>query len=56
MCKHKKALIICNGDPPRENLLYSLWEISEFRIAADGGANLLHSLDLFPDAIIGDFD
>ena len=56
MCKHKKALIICNGDPPRENLLFRLWEISEFRIAADGGANLLHSLNLFPDAIIGDFD
>ena len=52
----KKALIICNGDPPKKNLLYRLWELSEFRVAADGGANYLHSLNLFPDAIVGDFD
>ena len=52
----KKALIICNGDPPIESLLYKLWEISDFRVAADGGANLLHSFNLIPDAIVGDFD
>ena len=52
----KKALVICNGDPPQKNLLYRLWELSEFRVAADGGANYLHSLNLFPDAIVGDFD
>ena len=56
MCKHKKALIICNGDAPTKNLLFKLWEVSDLRVAADGGANLLYNLDLFPDAIIGDFD
>ena len=52
----KKALVICNGDPPQKNLLHRLWELSEFRVAADGGANYLHSLNLYPDAIVGDFD
>ena len=56
MNNNKKALIVCNGIRPRESLLYKLWDISDFRVAADGGANLLHSLDLYPDAIIGDFD
>ncbi len=56
MYNNKKALIICNGDPPQEKMLYKLWELCEFHVAADGGANLLHSLNLIPDAIVGDFD
>tara|TARA_B100000700_G_scaffold325986_1_gene436256 strand:- start:885 stop:1535 length:651 start_codon:yes stop_codon:yes gene_type:complete len=56
MSKNKKALIVCNGDHPQKDLLCKLWKLSDFRVAADGGANLLHAMNLFPDAIIGDFD
>ena len=52
----EKALIICNGEPPPDHLLFKLWEDTDFRVAADGGANRLISLDLIPDAVVGDFD
>ena len=52
----KKALIICNGNPPPQALLNQLWREADYRVAADGGANLLHILNLLPDAVIGDFD
>lgn len=52
----KKALIICNGNPPPQVLLKQLWQKADYRVAADGGANLLHVLKLLPDAVVGDFD
>ena len=52
----KKALIICNGNPPPQNLLRQLWQEVDYRVAADGGANQLHELKLVPDAVVGDFD
>jgi thiamine pyrophosphokinase len=52
----KKALIICNGNPPPQALLKQLWREADYRVAADGGANLLHVLNLLPDAVVGDFD
>ena len=52
----KKALIICNGDPPPKALLLQLWWEVNYRVASDGGANLLHFLNLLPDAVVGDFD
>lgn len=52
----KKALIVCNGDPPPNKLLQRLWKEVDFCVAADGGANLLQSLNLIPDAVVGDFD
>ena len=52
----KKALIICNGNPPPQNLLSQLWQEADYRVAADGGANLLNLLKLVPDAVVGDFD
>jgi thiamine pyrophosphokinase len=52
----KKALIICNGNPPPQTLLKRLWREADYRVAADGGANLLHVLNLLPDAVVGDFD
>ena len=52
----KKALIICNGNPPPRSLLMHLWGEADYRVAADGGANLLHVLNLIPDAVVGDFD
>ena len=52
----KKALIICNGNPPPQAMLKQLWRKTDYRVAADGGANLLHGLNLLPDAVVGDFD
>ena len=53
---HKNALIICNGSPPPQSLLKQLWQSADYRVAADGGANLLQVLNLLPDAVVGDFD
>ena len=52
----KNALIVCNGNPPPRSLLYHLWEKTTYRVAADGGANLLLKSKCIPDAVIGDFD
>ena len=52
----KNALIICNGNPPPQALLKQLWREADYRVAADGGANLLQVLNLLPDAVVGDFD
>ena len=52
----KNALIVCNGNPPPKSLLYQLWEKTTYRVAADGGANLLVKNKCMPDAVIGDFD
>ena len=52
----KKALIICNGSPPPKTLLKHFWCESNYRVSADGGANLLHVLNLLPNAVVGDFD
>ena len=38
----KKALIVCNGNAPPKSLLRQLWEKTTYRVAADGGGNLLH--------------
>ena len=32
----KKALIICNGNPPPKSLLSQLWAKTTYRVAADG--------------------
>ena len=52
----KKALIICNGNPPPKSILSQLWERTSYRVAADGGANQLIKSKYVPDAVIGDFD
>ena len=33
-----------------------MWKETSFRVAADGGANRLISLNLIPDAVVGDLD
>ena len=52
----KKALIVCNGNPPPKSLLSQLWKKTSYRVAADGGANLLIKSKYVPDAVVGDFD
>ena len=52
----KKALIVCNGNPPPKSLLIQLWEKTTYRVAADGGANILIKNKLVPDTVVGDFD
>ena len=52
----KKALIICNGNPPPKSLLSQLWEKTSYHVDADGGANLLAKSKYVPDAVVGDFD
>ena len=52
----KKALIVCNGNPPPKSLLSQLWEKTTYRVAADGGANLLLKSKYVPDTEVGDFD
>ena len=52
----KKALIVCNANPPPKSLLSQLWEKTTYRVAADGGANLLLKSKYTPDAVVGDFD
>ncbi|GIT04149.1 MAG: hypothetical protein CM1200mP28_14080 [Deltaproteobacteria bacterium] len=42
----KKALIICNGNPPPKSLLCQLWEKTSYHVAADGGANLLLKVNM----------
>ena len=51
-----KALIVCNGNPPPKSLLRNLWERTTYRVAADGGANMLLKSKYVPDAVVGDFD
>ena len=51
-----QVLIICNGQPPKDQLLHRLWHDVDIRIAADGGANCLASKELTPDFVIGDLD
>ena len=52
----KNALIICNGSPPPKSLLCKLWEKTTYRVAANGGANLLIKSKYLPDTVVGDFD
>ena len=52
----KKALIVCNGNPPPKSLLSKLWEKTTYRVAADGGANMLLKSKYVPDAVVGDLD
>ena len=51
-----KALIVCNGNHPPKSLLRNLWERTTYRVAADGGANMLLKSKYVPDAVVGDFD
>lgn len=53
---NKRAVILCDGDPPVKNLLSEEISISDLFIAADGGAHTAIDFDMMPDVIIGDMD
>jgi thiamine pyrophosphokinase len=52
----KRALIICNGEPPSRALSRHLARLCNLVIAADGGANTARRYGIEPDIIIGDLD
>lgn len=49
-------MICCNGRPPAGALLHQAASWAEYIVAADGGANVLLSHAIIPDAITGDMD
>lgn len=52
----KKVLILCNGDPPSEQLFRECRKYADYLIAADGGGNIALRLNAKPDVVIGDLD
>lgn len=52
----KKAIILCNGEPPAKNQLEEVVTDRALFIAADGGANSAKALGFTPDIVIGDLD
>lgn len=53
----KKCLIIANGKSPRKSIIEYLKGKNYSKIiCADGGANSLKKINIFPDYIIGDLD
>ena len=51
-----KNLIICNGEIPNKEKIYTLAKESDLIICADGGANHAKSARIKPKIIIGDLD
>lgn len=52
----KSILILCNGNPPSQQLFNEYRANSDYFIAADGGANIALNLGTTPDVVIGDLD
>jgi thiamine pyrophosphokinase len=52
----RRALVLCNGEPPSVSLLRSLVRRADMVVAADGGANIARIGGIRPDVIIGDLD
>lgn len=52
----KSILILCNGNPPSQQLFSEYRANSDYFIAADGGANIALDLGTTPDVVIGDLD
>lgn len=52
----KEVLILCNGEPPSEDLFQKYRANADYFIAADGGGNIAFQFDEKPDAVVGDLD
>lgn len=52
----KNVIIVGNGEDWQEEKIISFCQKADFIIAADNGLSLLHSLNIKPNLIIGDFD
>lgn len=52
----KRAVIVSNGDIGNENFIKSLVKDDDFVICADGAANYLCSMGIYPNVWIGDYD
>ncbi len=52
----KRALILCNGDPPGEALLHGCAEEADWIVCCDGAARYAAAASLRCDLLIGDFD
>jgi thiamine pyrophosphokinase len=50
------TLILCNGQPPPEELFEEKRAWADMFIAADGGGNIARSFGAVPDYVIGDLD
>lgn len=51
-----RAVILCDGDHPETDAIQQALQDSDLFIAADGGGNRAHKMNLIPDVIIGDMD
>ncbi|TVR28693.1 MAG: thiamine diphosphokinase [Balneolaceae bacterium] len=51
-----KAVILCDGKPPRLNQLKDQISDHVLLIAADGGTRIAQQFNLIPNVIVGDFD
>ncbi|HEX6983297.1 MAG TPA: thiamine diphosphokinase [Balneolaceae bacterium] len=52
----KRILILCDGNPPSEQLFLTSFSASDYFIAADGGGNTARNFKQTPDVVIGDLD
>lgn len=50
------TLIMCDGRPPSKSLFSKWYEWADYVIAADGGTQVIRSLNAEPDVAIGDMD
>ncbi|MCB0327428.1 MAG: thiamine diphosphokinase [Bdellovibrionales bacterium] len=50
------ALLFLDGNIPCFKNMEEICKSAEVIVAADGAANRLHELEIFPDLIVGDFD
>lgn len=52
----RRALVVCNGEPPSRELVRAMARRAGLVVAADGGANVCLRFGVAPDVIIGDLD
>ncbi len=56
LMSEQQAWIFCNGNLTDPNRLTQMVRSQDYRIAADGGAQYLRTVGLFPHLLVGDLD